>query len=304
MTAPPTPGLMLRPTETRHRRDARDDYVIVVHPELARARGLKRFAVVSHDCGDGRSLRVYGRLVEDGDMDPGEIRLDQTLRNAIGIPFDLGGARAYPLELFPLKLGFLASLRELATRWLGRRYLFLRVAKLNPPDIEKDICRVPLDALRLMGTAEGNRIVLVSCVPQGPGRPYVLRNASIKAFELSDDMLAARQALQQADWSARYVDFCALMEIKPDIAAVFLDAHVRERLQLAQGDAIKVRRDFIDLFKAEAVEVGILFLVSLFSVVQVFKLDASLKTLLVCGLPSAFLLSALFLLVRVRGKVK
>ncbi len=295
--------LLLRPTETRHRERARDDYVIAVHPAFARARGLKRFAVVNHRRADGRVLRVYGRVLPDERLDPGEIRLDQTLRNAIGIPFDLGGGQTYPLEVCPLKMGLRGTLLETVTRWLGRRYLFLRVAKLNPPDIEKNLCRVPLDALRLLGTAEGNRVVLVSCVPQGPGEPYVLRNTSIKAFELSDDMLAARAAQLEAKWSARYVDACALLGIRPDIAGVFLDAHIRDCLKLEQGDAIKVRRDFLDLFKAEAVEVGILFFVSLFAVVQVLPMPPS-WSLLAMAFPISVVLSALFLLVRIRAKVK
>lgn len=295
--------MLLLPTKTRHRELARDDYVIVVHPDFVRARRLGRFAVVNHRRADGRILRVYGRVLADASLGLGEICLDQTLRNAIGIPFDLGDGKAYPLEVCPLRMGLRSTLLDSVTRWLGRRYLFLRVAKLNPPDIEKNICRVPLDALRLLGTAEGNRVVLVSCVPQGPGEPYVLRNTSIKAFELTDDMLAARAEQLEAKWNARYVDACALLEIKPDIAGVFLDAHIRDCLKLEQGDAIKVRRDFVDLFKAEAVEVGILFFVSLFAVVQVLPLPPS-WSLLAMAFPISVVLAALFLLVRIRAKVK
>lgn len=303
MKPEPAPGLLVRPTETAHRQATGDDYVIVVHPDFAKARKLKGYAVVVHHQAPNRALRAYGRLCPDASLGDREIRLDQTLRNAIGIPYELEEGKRYPLELHPLRMAWRNHLLEWLSRLLGRRYLFLRVAKLNPPDIEKDICRVPLDGLRLLGTAEGNRIVLVSCIPQGPGQPYRLHNRSIKAFELSDDMLEARQDKLEANWSARYVDASKLLGINPDIASIFLDAHLRDELGLQQGDAIKVRRDVIDLIRAETVEAGILFFVSLLSVVQILPFDRS-WCLLLASIPVALLLSAVFLFVRIRARVK
>ncbi|HHM04966.1 MAG TPA: hypothetical protein ENJ19_04380 [Gammaproteobacteria bacterium] len=303
MSGEPAPALSLGPTADAHRKDAHDDYIIAVHPTLALEKGLRDYAVVTRKLAEGPELRAYGRVRLDRNLAKRELRLDQTLRNALGIPYEIEAGERHPeLDLFPLTLGLGQTLLEWFTRVLGRRYLFLRVAKLDPPDIEKNICRVPLDALCLLGTAAGKRVVLVSCLPADDGRSYRLHNMAIKAFELSDKMVQNRVDLQQEDWGARYVNAAKLLGVEPDIASVYLDAHARNRLQLEAGQAVKVRRDFPDLFWAEAVEIGILFFVSLFALGEVLpELFGWRRAAIV---PLAAILSVLFLLVRIRARVK
>ena len=294
-------GLQIRPTTSTQRAQARDDYLVVVHPDIARRLALQRFVVVCHRREDARELRVYGRLLVDPSVDVGAVCMDQTLRNALGIPYATEAGSRLPLSLHPVRLSLRNRLLDSLTWWLGRRYLFVRVAKLNPPDIEKGICRVPLDVLRLVGTVEGNRLVMVSCVPVGDGT-YWLRNESVKAFELSREVLAERATRVKEDrglgWQARYVDAEGLLDVAPDVAGVWLDAHLRETLALSPGDAIKIRRDFVDLFKSEAVEVGILFFVSLFALNEVISMPVHWLVLF------AVAATALLLVLRMRGRVK
>ncbi|MBT6231147.1 MAG: hypothetical protein HOI47_31295 [Candidatus Scalindua sp.] len=252
------------------------DFVVVLKPSLASSLGLNKYVVISRVVNDTDNqaaekkkcpLRVYGVLIEDDKLDIGEIRMDQTLRNALGIPFEAGEHVRSDLAISPLKLTIRQRLLTVITSWLGRRYLFLRVAKLYPPDIEKNICRVPVDALSLMGTAEGNKVVLVGCVKPTKERPmYKLQNCSVKAFDINLEMSNRRSEEEEKQfekrWAARYVNSGKLLSVEPDIGRIMLDSHVRKMLNVQPGDPIKVRRNFPDLFKHQLMEAGILLSIS------------------------------------------
>ncbi|MFQ6112628.1 MAG: hypothetical protein ACE5NG_00920, partial [bacterium] len=219
-------------TSDDHRNACPYDFVVVLNPSLAKELKLKHRVVVWREIDDrdnqgGRRkkpLRVYAVVLTDPTLDRHELRMDQTLRNAIGIPFEAGRHERKDLKLFPLVLNWKQKLRVFITSLLGRRYLFLRVAKPHPPDIEKNICRVPKDALALIGTAEGNRIVLVSCVQKKEGLGvYTLKNYSLKAFDLNESMRKQRQdeenkEVKDKGWAARYVNVRKLLGVDPDIA--------------------------------------------------------------------------------------
>jgi len=251
------------------------DFVVALKPSVASSLGLHKYVVISRIVDDNENqppdkkkpLTVYGVLVRDDKLAVDEIRMDQTLRNALGISFTTGEHERSDLAIYPVKTTVLQKLRGIITSWLGRRYLFLRVAKLYPPDIEKNICRVPADALSLMGTDEGNRVVLAGCVETAQdSRMYRLQNYSVKAFDLNVDMTTRRQNDEDVQikkgWAARYVKASKLLGVEPDIGRIMLDLHVRRALNVEPGDPIKVRRDFPDLLKRQLLEVGILLAIS------------------------------------------
>ena len=214
--------------------------------------------------------------MEDPALDVNEIRLDQTLRNALGIPYEKGRHERDDLKLFPLVLGWKQKILSFITGFLGRRYLFLRVAKHYPPDLEKNICRLSKDALALLGTSEGNRIVLVSCIEKDT-EIYTLKNCSIKAFDLGEDMLERRKQEEQNGlkdkWSARYVNASKLHEVEPDISHILLDLHIRNELKIEPGDPVKVRRDFKDLFIHQLLEGGIILAISVIALTGLLPSD-------------------------------
>jgi hypothetical protein len=81
-----------------------------------------------------------------------EVRLDQTLRNALGIKVDPEDEDE--VEIYDLKRSRLRTLGERFCDWqLRRRYLFMRVRKADPSDMEKRMVRIPPDSFRLLGSA-------------------------------------------------------------------------------------------------------------------------------------------------------
>ncbi len=265
---------MVNGTNDGQRKNAPYDFVVVLHPNTCTRLGLKNYVVATRTADDAgnapdrkKPLRVYGVVFRDDSLGKDEICLDQTLRNGLGIPYEQGQHRRLDLRLFPLRVSLFQRVRGAVTSWLGRRYLFLRIAKPYPPDIEKSICRASNDAPSLMGTDDGNRIVFVSCVKdEKDSDSYVLKNHSVKAFDLPDNMRAQRAKLEEQlsdeQWAARYVCAAKLLDVSPDIGWVFLDAHERKLLQVEPGDPIKVRRDFPDLLKRQLLEVGALLAIS------------------------------------------
>lgn len=305
-------------TSDEHRKACPDDFVVVMNPLLAKKFNLKHWVIVTREVEDEdnkegskkKPLRIYALAVPDEKLEMNQIRMDQTLRNALGIPFEAGRHERKDLKFFPLEFDWKQKLRRFITGHLGRRYLFLRVAKPHPPDIEKNICRVPNDAMALMGTTEGNRIFPVSCIEKNTGI-YTLKNCSVKAFDLNNAMNEQRIIEEDKDfekkgWLARYVKTSELLQVKPDIAPIFLDRHIRSELEVEPGDPIKVRRNFPDLFKQQLLEVGIVLTISAVALTGLFPSefkDNSYKSFLIVALLGSLLFSCLIILFRLRSKV-
>ena len=297
-------------TTNAHRAAFPYDFVIAMPPALAKEVGGKG-VVISRSIGDAKQpLRVHANVLPDHELGDQQLRMDQTLRTALGIPFETGRHERDDLTLAPLALSWKQRLLRLVIHTLGTRYLFLRVAKPHPPDIEKNICRLPKDALNLMGTDEGNRIVLVSCVASGKG-DYALRNFSSKAFDLSAPMAEQRDketaSQGRQDWRARYVPASDLLGVKPDISPIYLDLHARQLLGLEPGDPIKARRSLLDIFKQQLIDVGIMAAISAFAIADIlpthYREDSYPLFLAIVAL-GALLVTCLLIVLRLRSKVR
>jgi hypothetical protein len=308
-------------TKDLHRTSVPFDFVVVLNTERAKKLGLKqswgfsRYVAIERTTESGnnegerddkKALRVYARLVVDSSIHWGTVGLDQTLRNALGIPFSIKSKRASELQcqlgFFPVRVGIRERWKAFLTRLLGRRYLYCRVAKPHPPDIEKDICRISKDSLALMGTQEGNRIVLVSCTEQRDH--YTLKNYSIKAFDLNETMTAQRTIEEDEAWDARYVAASKLLNVEPDIGRIVLDKHFRSVLGVQPGDPIKMRREFPDLFKQQLLDVGIALgvsVVALYGLLDPFFADPIGK--LSITMVGSTVISFGVIILRLRGRV-
>ena len=80
---------------TEDRKGAKDDYIICVNPSIKKSKHLGRFAVLVHKRKiDKRlkELKVPCRVVIDETLGDREVRVDQSLRNALGIPYEFSDA--------------------------------------------------------------------------------------------------------------------------------------------------------------------------------------------------------------------
>ncbi|MFQ5864391.1 MAG: hypothetical protein ACE5IW_04085 [bacterium] len=296
---------LVRETETDQRKKAKDDYIICLNPNLKRKLGLGKFAVIEHTIthqNKYKNFAAHCRVIIDRSLEDNEISTDQTVRNAIGIPFIYDRDLTF-VEIYPLHLSFFQYLLSYLSYLFGRRYLFLRTCKADIPDLEKNLTRVPMDAFRLLGTEVGNKIVIESPVKKDKKDEYVLKTFAIKAYELLPDILERREKLEAHDLSARYPDAEEILMVSPDISRIFLDAHGREVLGIDSLDPVKARRDLADLFLKEFREFGIIFFLSLFTIVQVLPIQVTWIMLI----PICFcsLIFALFLvLINIKARVK
>ena len=178
------------PTGMRHRKHAVNDYVIGMNSRMRREYQIGAFAVVRYivenakaGLGSGKSglrpdsgepgsalewktLSAYGKVVIDEELPDHVLALDQTLRNAIGLPYR--ETKGQCVRLAPLHLSFLQTLTE---RIHPGQRLFMRVNMASPLDMEKNSCRVSEDALTIMRAREGEHIWLGRCVPEGMHLP-------------------------------------------------------------------------------------------------------------------------------------
>ena len=109
-------------------------------------------------------------------------------------------------------------------------------------------------------------------------------------------------------WKARYIQASALLGVNPDIAPIFLDAHLRSELGVEPGDPLKVRRDFPDLFKNQLLEVGIVYAMSAIAIANLFpggwQASDNYWCYVLLALGVSLVISSLIVLLRLRARIK
>lgn len=101
----------------------------------------------------------------DTTVNDDQIRVDQTLRNAIGVrKGDL-----VVVKKVNVKEGFLKKI-------VGYQYEVARIGKADPADMEKNICRVPQEVIDVLAIEEGDYVE----IKPHEGKPIKLRAFSIR----------------------------------------------------------------------------------------------------------------------------
>jgi len=294
---------------TEDRKGAKDDYIICVNPSIKKSKHLGRFAVLVHKRKiDKRlkELKVPCRVVINETLGDYEVRVDQSLRNALGIPYEFSDAdkekftvEIYPLRLYLFRLRF-QHLRYFISYILGRRYLFFRVCKADIPDMEKNICRIPSDSFKLLGCEEGDRVICE--YPVRDGDFYRLRECKIKCYEASEEMIKKREEMEEENISARYPSAEKLLKVSPDIPRIFLDAHARDELHVEPIDPVRVRRDLSHLFFKQIREFGIISLLSILTFAYSLPIMITWKSLIQISVVSVAI-AILLILVNIKAKI-
>lgn len=316
------------PTNTPHRKYAEGDYVISIRKKQRKELKIGMFAIVGYCVNyqgseDSKSrltekgiplqqeMRIHARVIGvdkksnlEMRMEMDEIRIDQTIRNAIGIPYSYEHekVRIYPVKMVWYKYWFYI-IRYFITRFLGFRYLFYRACSAHIHDMEKSIIRIPKDTFPILGTNIENKIVLESPVERKdlPGF-YEIRTMSLTAHELTDEIKNLRIKMEKGP-EIRYRNPLKWISVEPDISRIFIDKANRERLGLDQLYPVKARRDLIDLLKSQILGVGLFFFVSMLSIGRLVPLDKNwinFILILLLGIVASLFLMFIIL----RSKVK
>ncbi len=287
---------------------------------------------------EGLSQSHYAQSVVGGsrhESAQNSVEIDQTLRNALGIPFWIGSENSnIPIYVYPLRYN--NSLKKRLSEFLGQRYLYYRVAKSAVPDIEKNIARIESSYFPLLGMPVGYSIVaerpIKSKLRNGKIAEFTISRQKIKAFAASNEFLKNRSVLQKND-PIRYFpanehlynpDYFkstgrysgsppADAAFEPDIPTIFVDHHFRN-FDISKGGlnagmtdltAVSVTRDTGEIFLKEMTDFGVAFAVSLLPLAQlVYSLTTSASNqgryfLLILGiLLPAFFIGLLVLRIR------
>ena len=155
--------LKVHGTNYKQRDKAGSDYIVVVNSKKKKEIGLGKYAVVEmlfknpEMKGEYRNMITFGKVVVDEELDDDSVGMDQTIRDALGMKFNSTDGR---VKVSPLNRTF--SQRLLAGLKPGQT-LYMRVNYPSLNDMEKKICRVSADSLRLMKANNGNGLWLQSC---------------------------------------------------------------------------------------------------------------------------------------------
>jgi hypothetical protein len=193
--------------------------------------------------------------------------LDQTVRNAIGIPFVFDADKTR-VGLVHVRRSLRQRLGESATILLRRRYVALRAHKVDVLDMEKNVVRVEKSVLDILGIKSGSRVIIEAWDLQSDD-PQI-KQVSLRALELEEGFLEKRQEREEPSQEARYPKASELLGIDPDIRGIYIDSHERrDILGIGSIDPVRIRGNINDLVAREFAESGLLFFVSLFALTQV-----------------------------------
>lgn len=295
-------------------------YVVVVgtddHSQLSHPGSLGLAVVRRELAGAPGPVTVLVRLERaSSGLDTGSVRMDQTVRTALGLPSLIaeGSVDASSVSLHRLTCSMGDRINNWVSGLCGRRYLLLRVSQPNPQDIEKNLCRVGSDDLIALGADAGSKLVFFTAREEGTAG-YFLTRTSLQTLPLSSEAaLNRRQAETEASaqgWSARYRCSRLILGIEgSDLSDVFLDSDSRADLHIDRCSPVLVRRDSLSAMARELLEFGVVLLASLLAIQGVLGpllVDAGLSEAGsgVVALAVALAVSMAFVIARLRADLR
>lgn len=351
-------------TGTSHRPKGVDFYVLRLHPKTKRRLRIGKYATIvfKHPLAEHQQLPdffapgepgprpsdVSGCLVAHclvdtlsnaeckavtakvGQPDAICAEVDQTLRNALGIPWRHGAAHPIKLHVYPLKSKNVVV--RFFEKLLGVRYLYFRVCRSLVADIEKDFVRIPKDCFSILGLPAGASIVVERPINEkldrhGKLRSFKIVTRSIRAFAASDQILHDRRKREVAEPgryfpSERYLyrhDFFdpsatrGTWDEGGDVPLIFADAHFRafgvegpHQAPLSAVGVVAGRRSVVDVLVREFQDFGLALVIAMLPLVQAM-LPTDTPTIAPAGITALFLLPAGVLTMlcwRVRNQVR
>ena len=298
------------PTDVQHRRYAGNDYVIGMNSRTKEAYRIGDTAVAKYlvenerESGDleWRTLTAYGKTVVDNDLPDRTIALDQTLRNAVGLPYRATKGQSVRLAVLKRSVP-----QKIGDRVRPGQRLVMRVNMASPQDMEKNNCRVSENALTLMRAREGENIWIERCLPDMPARTadtsgtskkemrnaadarefeewmscknYSLRSIRLRAYctddKIEDAITAAREKSEEdsTSFNGLYPDAEKILKLENDLETIRLDKYYRDMIGADALDTVKVKRRLSDRLASEAIDFGLVFVLTVFAAIMALNQD-------------------------------
>ncbi len=170
---------------------------------------------------------LLAELQQDVTVARGEIRVDQMVRDAIGVDAQ---------DTVALRAAKLSGSRNLANRIIRPQYLPLRVHAADHRNGELPVVLMDPLAMEFMGVSNGDFVVIEG----SPGEDGVVPTIRVRAVGITAD-IAERRARASGGLSARYPSAEEALGVYPDIADVWMDLTLRSRLNLGSNRLAPVR---------------------------------------------------------------
>lgn len=260
----PSQELCLEVLPTRDRPTPSSTHIIQLNPKTMKKLNVKKGTRVLLTSASSipikylgeiknRKLRIVAKVYKpDERMGENEVRVDQTLRNAIGIPAHISGRERVHIQRH---VGLGSSLLSRLITWiLGVQDQVLRVHPSDTPAMEKQICLLHKEAMGIIGVGVGDFIRVES--------PYS-KPLSLRVLELTDQIKRRREQQIEND-PDRYPPCSKYLKLgSPDLPWILMDWHARDALKVDVCDPVIVRRDALHILYKNLNSFAILLLVTL-----------------------------------------
>lgn len=219
------------------------------------------------------------RKPQDPDPADGEVLLDQTLRNALGIKVDPDPDDE--VEIYDLQRSPFRTRGERFCDWaLRRRYLFMRVRKADPSDMEKRMVRIPRDSFSLLGINSGEKLRISHLTREGGAMvgPFKERRCSLQAYPVTQAIEERQETESEGGLYDRYPRSLRLLGVRPDLGSIYLDRSARKKLDVRTLEVVRVRRTDPDAFMQQIRSFGLATAAAAITVSGIFGFGESLQT--------------------------
>lgn len=204
-------------------------------------------------CGNQETDLTIDALVykPSDELDDESIRIDQALRNAIGIPTRLTGKEKVEVRKAKFKR------RSLLERLLPSQEAIVRVQYTTPKYMEKPVCCVEREVLKIIGVREEGFCELIN----SEGKSIRLRVLMLSEKEL----IQRKKRLKEKPNALPHAYLVLkLMEIvETDIPWIFIDMQARRTLKVNTGNPVRIRRSLRHIISENILATGFLILIAL-----------------------------------------
>lgn len=280
------------------------DYAAAVHPSTRAALGLERYVVLERDLDDKRISLIGELSSRDTVEDETEIRIDQTIRNGLGV--EIGeGVRLYKLDESGIDL-----IQYLLDKILPKRYVMMRVQVADILIMEKASCAMPSIALELLGIEPGDKVVLESPKREDSGDEYRLERVILRAYLAPMSMLELRDSVQSGRFiQTRFPDCAEVLGVFPDLPWIFVDADARDVLGLSKCSPVRVYARRRYQISKDYRNYALLIIVTLLSAISLLDTGAKVQItglaaipLNLCMILPGILISAMLIFLALRSR--
>lgn len=247
------------------------------------------FVVVSRRVGDNPAtavwpvdahtrLQVLCRLLVDDDPPaPNAVRLDQTLRFAIGIPHQTTAEKVW---LHPVHASWMFRARESIASYFGTQVVIGRATVSWLSAAEKGVVEVRDRVLPLLGCEQGGRVRFHGLDWSTRRAAFDVFTASVPVLGVDHDTAAQRVRGKEPGDSDLYVDPRSLFGFteeygqQEDIPEVWMDQAVRDLVGTPVLTPVRIRRSVRSSIASEFRTTGLFVALAVVALTQVFGVQS------------------------------